>query len=86
MPTKIDWELRAKAQMVKKALNKQNAIINAFREGNVTKAEILSGTELLPRDPVQQALFNEQAKQTVKDRESRDMANEQIINRLEAIG
>ena len=54
MPRKIDYELKARSQAIKRDLNKTNAIVGAVRQGNITKAEILTGTELVPRDSIYQ--------------------------------
>ena len=62
MVRKIDYNLKARSQMIKRDLNRKNAIIDSIRQGKVTKAEILSGTELVPRDPIHQALIKEGAK------------------------
>ena len=89
MPRRIDWNLKSKRQLINKDLNKQNAIINAIRVGNVTKAEILSGEELVARDPIQEALVRKQVEKTrakeASDKEERRADNQEIINRLQAI-
>ena len=56
MLRQIDYNLKAEAQQVKQNLNKQNAIIDAIRQGNIDKAEILSGSKLVSRDPLVQGL------------------------------
>ena len=79
MPRKIDWEMRARRQLINKQLNRQNAIINAINSGNITKAEILSGEELVVRDPIQDSLVRKQLeKKVIKDkldRDDRELAN-----------
>ena len=55
MQRQIDYNLKAEAQQVKQNLNKQNAIIDAI-QGNIDKAEILSGSKLVSRDPLVQGL------------------------------
>ena len=72
MPRDIDYNLKAKSQLIRKNLNEQNAIINAISKGNITKAEMLSGTDLVPRDPIYQGLVMKQkevedAKEKVRD-------------------
>ena len=56
MQRQIDYNLKAEAQQVKQNLNKQNAIIDAIRQGNIDKAEILSGSKLVSRDPLVRGL------------------------------
>ena len=89
MVRKIDYNLKARSQMIKRDLNRKNAIIDSIRQGKVTKAEILSGTELVPRDPIHQALITEGAKKDIlksRDLESkRDETNDLILTELRAI-
>ena len=66
MPRKIDYELKSRSKVIKKDLNKQNAIVDAVRQGKIVKAEILSNTELVAKDPIHQALITKQAEETIK--------------------
>ena len=45
--TKRNYSLITERQVIKQKLGKQNAIINAIKNGNINRAEVLSGKELL---------------------------------------
>ena len=54
---KRNYSLIAERQAIKQKLGKQNAIINAIKNGNINKAEVLcTGKELISRDPVLEGL------------------------------
>ena len=82
MPRKIDYELKARAQLIRKDLGKQNAIVNAIRKGNIDKAEILSGEELVPRNPIYESLVTKQKEiGGIKDKKDKDA----VLTQLRAI-
>ena len=85
MPGKIDWELKAKRQSIYKTLNKENAIINAIRDKDIIKAEILSGKDLVDRDPIQEALKRKDDERLEDGRVEGRRNHEEIVNQLRAI-
>ena len=85
MPRNINYELKAKSQLIKRNLSKQNAIVDAISKGNITKAEFLSGEELIESNPIQQALLKKQAKKEQLDKDERRHTNENIIAKLQEI-
>ena len=101
MPRKIDYELKSRSKVIKKDLNKQNAIVDAVRHGKIVKAEILSNTELVAKDPIHQALITKQAEESIKSNlkakeelrevndniltELRTIANKRDVNNLEIL-
>jgi len=57
MPFKdIDWNKAAKRAEVSYNLGKINALINAKTDKNIQKVELLTGTDLIERDPVEEAI------------------------------
>ena len=72
-----DYKLIAKRQEVEQAIAKQNAIINAIHNGDLTKAEFLTGQQLIPTNPVVEGLLRKKKNEEVNNRE--------IINELRAI-
>ena len=53
MPFKdIDWGKVAKQTEVSYNIGRTNALINAKSDKNIQKVELLSGTDLLHRDPL----------------------------------
>ena len=72
-----DYKLIAKRQEVEQALTKQNAIIGAIQNGDLTKAEFLTGQQLIPTNPVVEGLL--------KKKKSKEVTNREILNELRAI-
>ena len=89
MPRKIDYELKSRSKIIKKDLNKQNAIVDAVRQGKIVKAEILSNTELVAKDPIHQALIAKQAEESIKSnlktKEELKEVNDNILTELRTI-
>ena len=57
MPFKdIDWGKVAKQTQVSYNIGRANAIINAQSDKNIQKVELLSGTDLLERNPIEEAI------------------------------
>ena len=57
MPFKdIDWGKVAKQTQVSYNIGRTNALINAQSDKNIQKVELLSGTDLLQRDPLDEAI------------------------------
>ena len=57
MPFKdIDWDKVAKQTQVTYNIGRANALINAQSDKNKQKVELLSGTDLLQRDPLEEAI------------------------------
>ena len=57
MPFKdIDWGKVAKQTEVSYNIGRTNALINAKSDKNIQKVELLSGTDLLQRDPLEEAI------------------------------
>ena len=54
--SKRNYSLIAERQAIKQKLGKQNAIINAIKNGNINRAEVLSGKQLISRDPILEGL------------------------------
>src|SRR6266516_2308079 len=52
----IDWSKVAKHTQVSYNIGRANALINAQTDKNIQKVELLSGTELLQRDPINEAI------------------------------
>ena len=75
---KRKYDLIAERYLVDRDLKKQNAIVDAVRNGKFTKAEILSDRELIPRDSVLQTLFR-------KDREDSEHRDKKVLDKLQAI-
>ena len=48
-------------------MGKQNAIINAIKNGNINKAEVLSGKELISRDPIFEGLTKREDRITKRE-------------------
>ena len=61
-----------KRQSIKTDLVKQNAIIKAIKDGNINKAEVLSGEELVSRDPVLEGLTKREDRITKREETVRD--------------
>ena len=72
-----DYKLIAKRQEVEQAIAKQNAIISAIHNGDLTKAEFLTGQQLIPTNPVVEGLL--------KKKKSEEVTNREILNELRAI-
>ena len=53
-----DYSKLLQQQTARRNLNTTSAVINSIRSGNIKKAELISGVELLPKNPVLQALIN----------------------------
>ena len=85
MLRQIDYNLKAEAQQVKQNLNKQNAIIDAIRQGNIDKAEILSGSKLVSRDPLVQGLVEKANRISASQKQSESNKNNEILGELRAI-
>ena len=64
-----DYKLIAKRQEVEQAIAKQNAIINAIHNGDLTKAEFLTGQQLIPTNPVVEGLLRKKKNEEVNNRE-----------------
>ena len=71
--------------MIKKDLNKQNAIVDAVRQGKIVKGEILSNTELVAKNPIYQALIAKQAKESIKSNLKTKEVNDNILTELRKI-
>jgi len=57
MPFKdIDWGKVAKQTVVSYNIGRANALINAKSDKNIQKVELLSGTDLVERDPLDEAI------------------------------
>ena len=57
MPFKdIDWVKEAKRAEVSYNIGRANALINAKSDKNIHKVELLSGTDLVDRDPIEEAI------------------------------
>ena len=57
MPFKdIDWGKVAKQTVVSYNIGRTNALINAKTDKNIQKVELLSGTDLVERDPLDEAI------------------------------
>ena len=85
MLQQIDYNLKAEAQQVKQNLNKQNAIIDAIRQGNIDKAEILSGSKLVSRDPLVQGLVEKANRISALQKQKETNKNNEILGELRAI-
>ena len=85
MLRQIDYNLKAEAQQVKQNLNKQNAIIDAIRQGNIDKAEILSGSKLVSRDPLVQGLVEKANRISASQKQKETNKNNEILGELRAI-
>ena len=85
MLPQIDYNLKAESQQVKQNLNKQNAIIDAIRQGNIDKAEILSGSKLVSRDPLVQGLVEKANRISASQKQSESNKNNEILGELRAI-
>ena len=82
MPRKINYNLMAQQRGVIHDLKRQSGIVDAVRQGHVTKAEILSGEDLVKRDPVLQVLTTREDKiNQIRE----DKTNDKILNQLQAI-
>ena len=73
---KRNYYLIAERQAIKQKLGKQNAIISAIKNGNINKAEVLSGKELISRDPVLEGLTKREDR--ITKREDRITKREEI--------
>ena len=57
MPFKdIDWDKVAKQTQVTYNIGRANALINAQSDKNIQKVELLSGIDLVQRDPLEEAI------------------------------
>ena len=80
---KRNYSLIAERQAIKHKLGKQNAIINAIKNGNINKAEIPSGKELISRDPVLEDLTKREDRitkheETIRDNQIKQKLQERI--------
>ena len=64
---KRNYILIAEREAVKQKLGKQNAIINAIKNGNINKAEVLSGKEFISCDPVLEGLTKREDRITKRE-------------------
>ena len=83
------WNIKAKQQQAMKDIRRQSAVIDSIRIGKIAKAEDLTGTELIKRDPILESLsrreHTEQVEREAARTAERDRQNQAIVDQLRAI-
>ena len=77
-----NYNLIAKRQSIKADLVKPNAIIKAIKDGNINKAEVLSGEEIVSTDPVLEGLTKREDRITKREETVRDKQIEEILQEI----